>query len=85
MMIKKEDHNAGVSDGIKTFLLKNLIKNPKNGVLSRNLNKSHKKYFIKNLIKTLKNGALSRNITKSIKKYFIKNLIKNLEKVPYHV
>ena len=68
MMIKKEDHNAGVSDGIKTFLLKNLIKNPKNGVLSRNLNKSHKKYFIKNLIKNIKNGGLSRNLIKNHKK-----------------
>ena len=68
MMIKKEDHNAGVSDGIKTFLLKNLIKNPKNDVLSRNLNKSHKKYFIKNLIKNIKNGGLSRNLIKNHKK-----------------
>ena len=65
---KKEDHNAGVSDGIKTFLLKNLIKNTKNGVLSRNLNKSHKKYFIKNLIKNIKNGGLSRNLIKNHKK-----------------
>ena len=26
---KKEDHNTGVSDGIKKFLMKNLIKNLK--------------------------------------------------------
>ena len=40
---KKEDHNTGASDGIKKFLMKNLIKNYKNGALSRNLIKSHKK------------------------------------------
>ena len=27
MMIKKEDHNPGVSDGIKKFLMENFIKN----------------------------------------------------------
>ena len=27
MMIKKEDHNTVVSDGIKKFLMENLIKN----------------------------------------------------------
>ena len=67
---KKEDQNTGVSDCIKKFfnensyqeflkkyLIKNLkilIKNPKNGALSRNLIKNIKKYFIKNLIKNLK-------------------------------
>ena len=40
---KKEDHNTGASDGIKKFLMKNLTKNYKNGALSRNLIKSHKK------------------------------------------
>ena len=30
-MIKKEDHNTGVSDGIKKFLMDNLIKNLKIG------------------------------------------------------
>ena len=34
MMIKKGDHSAGVSDGIKKFLMKNLIKNLKNSALS---------------------------------------------------
>ena len=51
---KKEDHNAGVSDGIKKFLMENIIKNLKNDALSRNLIKRIKKYFIKNLIKNLK-------------------------------
>ena len=27
MIIKKEDHNTGVSDGIKKFFIENLIKN----------------------------------------------------------
>ena len=27
MMIKKEDRNTGVSNGVKKFLIKNLIKN----------------------------------------------------------
>ena len=56
MIIKKEDHNTGVSDGIKKFLMDNLIKNVKNGALSRNLIKSIKKHFIKNkyFIKKLK-------------------------------
>ena len=49
MIIKKEDHNTGVSDGIKKFLMGNLIKNLKNGALLRNLIKSIKKYFIKSL------------------------------------
>ena len=31
MIIKKEDHNTGVSDGIKKFLMDNLIKNLKIG------------------------------------------------------
>ena len=52
-MIKK-DHNTGVSNGIKKFLIEILIKDLKNGALSRNLIKSIKKYFIKNLIKNLK-------------------------------
>ena len=52
---KKGAHSAGVSDGIKKFLMKNLIKNLKNSALSKNLIiKSIKKYFIKNLIKNLK-------------------------------
>ena len=40
---KKVDHNTSVGDGIKKFFMKNLIKNLKNGALSRNLIKSHKK------------------------------------------
>ena len=35
MMIKKEDHNTGVSDGIKKFLMENLIKNFKKSTLLR--------------------------------------------------
>ena len=58
MIIKKEDHNTGVSDGIKKFLIDNLIKDVKNGALLRNLIKSIKKHFIKNkyFIKKLKNA-----------------------------
>ena len=58
MIIKKEDHNTGVSDGIKKFLIDNLIKDVKNGALLRNLIKSIKKRFIKNkyFIKKLKNA-----------------------------
>ena len=63
MIIKKEDHNTGVRDCSKKFLMDNLIKNLKNGALSRNLIKSIKKYFIKNL----KIDALSR-----LKKHLIK-------------
>ena len=47
MMIKKEDNNTGVSN-------ENLIKNFKNGALSRYLIKNIKKYFIKNFIKNFK-------------------------------
>ena len=35
MMIKKEDHNTGVSDDIKKFLMENLIKNFKKSTLLR--------------------------------------------------
>ena len=35
MMIKKEDHNTGVSDGIKKILMENLIKNFKKSTLLR--------------------------------------------------
>ena len=85
MLIKKEGHNAGVSNGVEKFLMENLIKDFKNGTLSRYLIKSIKKYFLKNLINNPKSGALSRNLINSRKKYFIKNLIKNLKKMPYHV
>ena len=53
MMIKKEDHNTGVSNGVEKFLIKNLIKSFKNGALSKYLIKSIKKYFIKDFIKNL--------------------------------
>ena len=33
MMIKKEDHNTGVTNGVEKFLIKNLIKNIKKGAL----------------------------------------------------
>ena len=49
MIIRKEDHNTSVSNGINKFLMKNLIKNLKNDALSRHLIKSIKKCFIKNL------------------------------------
>ena len=80
MMIKEEDHNTGVSDGIKKFFMKDFIENLKNSALSKNLIKSIKKYFIRSLIKNLKNGALSRDLIKCIKKYLIKNLSRILKK-----
>ena len=49
---KKGRPKTGLSNGIKTFLIENLIKNLKNGILSRNLIKSIKKYYIKNHIKS---------------------------------
>ena len=42
MMVKKEDHNTGVSDDLKKFFMENLIKNLKYDALSRNLIKSIK-------------------------------------------
>ena len=33
---KKEDHDTGVTDGIKTFLMENLIKNFTKSALLRN-------------------------------------------------
>ena len=54
MMIKKEDHNTGVSNGVEKFLIEYFIKNFKEGALSRYPTKSIKKYFIKNFIKNLK-------------------------------
>ena len=69
MMIKKEDHNRGLSGGIKKIF---------NG-------KPYQEYLKNYLIKNLKNDALSRNLIKSIKKYVIKNFIKNLKTQPYHV
>ena len=53
MMIKKEDHNTGVSNGVEKFLIEYFIKNFKEGALSRYPTKSIKKYFIKNFIKNL--------------------------------
>ena len=41
--------------------LKNLIKNPQNGALSRILIKSIKKNFIKNFIKNLKRVPYQKN------------------------
>ena len=71
MIIKKEDHNTGVSDGIKKFLMDNLIKNLKNGALLSNLIKSVKNY----LIKSLKNRSLIKSKKAPYqKKYFIKKL-----------
>ena len=59
----------------KDTLSKNLIKNSKNGALSRNLNKSLKRCLIKNLCKILykkphhqsEKGALSKNLIKNLK------------------
>ena len=76
---KKVDHNTSVGDGIKKFFMKNLIKNLKNGALSRNLIKSIKKYFIKNLIKNLKKAPYHVQSSTLSKKHFIKEL-----KPPYH-
>ena len=76
-MIKK-DHNTGVSNGIKKFLIEILIKDLKNGALSRNLIKSIKKYFIKNLVKNPKKVPQAKK-TPYQKKNFIKKL-----KMPYH-
>ena len=73
MIIKKEDQNTGVSDGIKKFVMDNLIKSLKNGALSRNLIKSIKKYFIKNLkIDAL--SCLKKHLLKKKKRNFIKKL-----------
>ena len=76
---KKVDHNTSVGDGIKKFFMKNLIKNLKNGALSRNLIKSIKKYFIKNLIKNLKKAPYHVQSSTLSKRHFIKEL-----KPPYH-
>ena len=54
MMIKKENHNIGFSNGVERFLIENLIKYFKNGALSRYLIRSIKKCFIINFIKNLK-------------------------------
>ena len=51
MMIKKEDHNTGVSDDFKKFLMEKLIKNLTNGALSRNLIKSIK--ILSRILKTV--------------------------------
>ena len=52
MMIKKKTIT-------QVLVMKNLIKNFKNGALSRYLIKSIKKYFIKNFIKNLKTNNLT--------------------------
>ena len=46
-MIKKEDHNTGVSNDVEKLLMKNLIKNLKNDALSRYLIKNIEKYLSK--------------------------------------
>ena len=51
MMIKKEDHNTGVNDDFKKFLMEKLIKNLTNGALSRNLIKSIK--ILSRILKTV--------------------------------
>ena len=53
---------------LKSFLMKNLIKNLKDGALSRYLIKSIKKYFIKNLIKNFKKAPYQKNtLSRSLK------------------
>ena len=52
MMINKEDHNTGVSNGVEKFLIKNLIKNFKKGALSKYLIKS-KKSTLSRILKTV--------------------------------
>ena len=51
---KNVDHNTSVSDGIKKFFMKNLIKILKNGALSKNLIKSIKSTLSKTLSRILK-------------------------------
>ena len=64
MITKKEDNNTGVSDGIKKFLVDNLIKNIKR-CLTKYLIKIIKKYFIKKLkIDTL--SCLNKQLIKKI-------------------
>ena len=46
---KSEDHNTGVSDGIKKFLIVNLIKNLKIDALLCLKKHLIKKYFLKKL------------------------------------
>ena len=82
MIMKKGDHNTGVSDGTKKLFNGKKSTLSKKDILSKNFIKNLKKCLIKNL----KNDALLRKLIKSIKKvlyqkrYFIKNLIKNLKK-----
>ena len=64
--------------------MKTLVKNLKNGALSRYLIKSIKKYFIKNFIKNPENGALSRSLIKNLRatnKAQFKRLLKNLKQL----
>ena len=51
---KKEDHNTDVSNGVEKFLMENLIKNFKNGALSKNLIQSIKSTLSKTLSRNLK-------------------------------
>ena len=77
-MIKKEDHNTGVSDRVETFLIENLIKikNFENGALSKNLIKTIKKYFIKKIYQESQKSALS-----CLEKYLIeKNTLSRSQK-----
>ena len=61
MMIKKKTIT-------QVLVMKNLIKNFKNGALSRYLIKSIKKYFIKNLIKNFKKAPYQKNtLSRSLK------------------
>ena len=77
-MIKKEDHNAGVSNRVEKFLIENLIKikNFENGALSKNLIKTIEKYFIKKIYQESQKSALS-----CLEKYLIeKNTLSRSQK-----
>ena len=56
-MIKEKTITQVLVTVLKSFLMKNFIKNLKNGALSIYLIKSIKKYFIKNLIKNLEKAS----------------------------
>ena len=69
MITKKEDHNTGVRDGIKKFLVDNLIKNLKQ-CLIKEPNSDHKKV----LYQKAKNRCVIMSTKSSLsKKFLIKN------------
>ena len=82
---KKGDYNRGVNDGIKRFLMENLIKNPKNGALPRNLIQSNKKVLHQKTLSRILKKCLIMSKKDTLSKNFIKNskngaLSRNLNK-----